>query len=110
MTTTTPLLEIKNLLLVRGGVQVLDIPSLLLHENEVLSIIGPNGSGKSTLLLTLASLLQPTTGEMRCRGDIIASRRSSDNYRRRLAMVFQEPGSKIPGTFQYPESGRPLRT
>ena len=88
---TTPLLEVKNLVLVRGGVQVLDIPALLLHENEVLSIIGPNGSGKSTLLLTLASLLQPTSGEMRCRGDIISSRRSSETYRRRLAMVFQEP-------------------
>lgn len=87
----TPLLEVKNLVLVRGGVQVLDIPSLLLHENEVLSIIGPNGSGKSTLLLTLASLLHPTTGELRCRGDIISSRRSSETYRRRLAMVFQEP-------------------
>ena len=88
---TTPLLEIKNLVLVRGEVQVLDIPALLLHENEVLSIIGPNGSGKSTLLLTLASLLQPTTGELRCRGEIISSRRSAETYRRRLAMVFQEP-------------------
>ena len=88
---TTPLLEVKNLVLVRGGVQVLDIPALLLHENEVLSIIGPNGSGKSTLLLTLASLLQPTTGELRCRGEIISSRRSAETYRRRLAMVFQEP-------------------
>lgn len=77
--------------MVRGGVQVLDIPSLLLQENEVLSIIGPNGSGKSTLLLTLASLLHPTAGEMRCRGEIISSRRSSGVYRRRLAMVFQEP-------------------
>ena len=88
---TTPILEVKNLVLVRGEVQVLDIPALLLHENEVLSIIGPNGSGKSTLLLTLASLLQPTTGELRCRGEIISSRRSAETYRRRLAMVFQEP-------------------
>jgi len=89
--TTPPLLEINDLLLARGGVQVLDIPSLLLHESEVLSIIGPNGSGKSTLLLAIASLLHPTAGEIRCRGDIISSRRSSDIYRRRLAMVFQEP-------------------
>lgn len=91
MTATIPLLEVRGLSVVRGGVQVLDIPSLLLHENEVLSIIGPNGAGKSTLLLALASLLHPTAGEMRCRGEIISSRRSSDIYRRRLAMVFQEP-------------------
>lgn len=91
MTTAQPLLEVKDLIMVRGGVQVLDIPSLLLQEHEVLSIIGPNGSGKSTLLLTLASLLRPTAGEMHCRGEIISSRRSSAIYRRRLAMVFQEP-------------------
>jgi len=91
MIVTTPLLEVRDLSVVRGGVQVIDIPALLLHENEILSIIGPNGAGKSTLLLTLASLLHPTSGEMRCRGEIISSRRSSDIYRRRLAMVFQEP-------------------
>jgi len=91
VSATQPLLEVSNLSVVRGGVQVLDIPSLILHENEVLSIIGPNGSGKSTLLLILASLLRPTAGEIRCRGEIIFTRRSSDIYRRRLAMVFQEP-------------------
>lgn len=91
MTAPAPLLEVRDLAVVRGGVQVLDIPSLLLRENEVLSIIGPNGSGKSTLLLTLASLLRPTVGEMLCRGEIISTRRSAELYRRRLAMVFQEP-------------------
>lgn len=85
------LLEARDLTVVRGGVQVLAIPSLVLRENEVLSLIGPNGAGKSTLLLTLASLLQPTTGEIRCRGEVITSDQATYLYRRRLAMVFQEP-------------------
>ncbi|KAF0220115.1 MAG: tungstate transport system ATP-binding [Geobacteraceae bacterium] len=85
------LLEVRNLRVVRGGVQVLDVPSLDLHEKEVLSLIGPNGAGKSTLLLTLACLLQPTAGKIRCRGEIITSGRATFDYRRRLAVVFQEP-------------------
>jgi tungstate transport system ATP-binding protein len=91
MKKETPLLEARNLTVMRGGVQVLDVPSLVLHENEVLSLIGPNGSGKSTLLLTLASLLRPTAGKLRCRGEIVGTGRAADVYRRRLAMVFQEP-------------------
>lgn len=91
MTSQEPLLEVTGLTVARGGVQVLHIPYLCLRDNEVLSIIGPNGSGKSSLLLTLASLLRPTTGQIRCRGEVVATRRSADLYRRRLAMVFQEP-------------------
>ena len=91
MTGDSLLLEARNLTVVRGGVQVLDIPSLILHEKEVLSLIGPNGAGKSTLLLALACLLQPTTGEIRYRGEVITGDRSPHVYRRRLAMVFQEP-------------------
>jgi len=85
------ILEISNLTVVRGGVRVLDIPSMELRENEVLALIGPNGSGKSTLLLTMACLIPLTTGEIRCRGELITAGRSVLAYRRRLAMVFQEP-------------------
>jgi tungstate transport system ATP-binding protein len=91
MTTSSLLLEAQDLSIVRGGVQVLQIPSLVLHEKEVLSLIGPNGAGKSTLLLALASLLAPTAGTIRCRGESIAANHGAASYRRRLAMVFQEP-------------------
>jgi tungstate transport system ATP-binding protein len=86
-----PIIEVSNLTVVRGGVQVLDIPSLQLREKEVLALIGPNGAGKSTLLLAMASLIPLTSGEIRCRGELITSDRSVLAYRRRLAMVFQEP-------------------
>ena len=91
MNGNSVLLEARNLSVMRGGVQVLDIPSLVLYDKGVLSLIGPNGAGKSTLLLTLAGLLQPATGEIRYRGDVITGGRSPHVYRRRLAMVFQEP-------------------
>lgn len=91
MTDAPSFLEIERLTVNRGGVQVLDIPSLALREKEVISLIGPNGSGKSTLLLTLATLLAPTTGILSCRGETVRSQREQFAYRRRLAMVFQEP-------------------
>ena len=89
--TTQPFLEARNIIVMRGGTTVLDVPSLVLHEKEVLSLIGPNGTGKSTLLLTLACLLQPTAGELRCQGEIITSQYYANTFRRRMSMVFQEP-------------------
>lgn len=85
------LLEARDIVVIRGGTRVLDIASLVLHEKEVLSLIGPNGAGKSTLLLTLASLLRPSSGDVRCRGEILSEKHSTDAYRRRMSMVFQEP-------------------
>lgn len=84
-------LEVEELKVSRGGVQVLDIPNLSLEEGEVLSLIGPNGTGKSSLMLTLACLLPPTSGRICCRGELLATDRARFSYRRRLAMVFQEP-------------------
>lgn len=43
------------------------------HEGETLGIVGGNGSGKSTLLKILATLLRPTAGELRYRGEPIGS-------------------------------------
>lgn len=91
MTNTPMLLEGRNLNVIRGGMQVLDVPYFFLREGEVLSLIGPNGSGKSTLLLTLACLLEPSAGEILYRDVQIISEQSRLAHRRRLAMVFQEP-------------------
>lgn len=91
MTPNKPLLEASGLKVMRGGIQVLDIPAIRLHEGEVLSLIGPNGAGKSTLLLALAGLLQSATGEIRYKGEAVPSGNRAYIYRRRIAMVFQEP-------------------
>jgi len=70
---------------------LLDIPSLLVQEGEVLSLIGPNGAGKTTLLQTLSYLQKPFQGEVLYRGQTVNFKHSVIGYRRRLAMVFQEP-------------------
>ncbi len=86
-----PILEGKNLEVKRGGTVILNVPSFQIKEGEILSLIGPNGAGKTTLQQTLSYLLKPFQGEIFFRGRKIEANHSVLEYRRRLAMVFQEP-------------------
>ena len=91
MIETVPLLEVKDIRVIRGGTPLLDISSLIIHEGEILALIGPNGAGKTTLLQTLSYLLKPFQGEIFFRGKKVQANHSVLEYRRKLAMVFQEP-------------------
>ncbi len=91
MTTVGPLLQGRNIIVKRGGIPVLDIPDFAIEKGEVLSLIGPNGSGKSTLLLTLSCLLKLSQGRLMFNGKEIDNRRSELDYRRHIAVVFQDP-------------------
>jgi tungstate transport system ATP-binding protein len=91
MVESSPILEAKGIQVIRGGTILLDISSFLIHEGEILSLIGPNGAGKTTLLQTLSYLLKPFQGEIFFRGKKIEANHSVLEYRRKLAMVFQEP-------------------
>jgi branched-chain amino acid transport system ATP-binding protein len=57
-------LEVKNIDVYYGDVQVIFNLSLHVEEGEVVSIIGGNGAGKSTLLKTISGLLHPARGEV----------------------------------------------
>ena len=85
------ILEAREIRVIRGGTLLLDIPSLLIQEGEVLSLIGPNGAGKTTLLQALSYLQRPSQGEILAKGKAIQPNHSAFNYRRNIAMVFQEP-------------------
>jgi tungstate transport system ATP-binding protein len=91
MIDTLPILEVKNLEVNRGGAVLIRVPSLCIYEGEIHSLIGPNGAGKTTLLQTLSYLLKPFQGEIFFRGSRIGTNHSVLEYRRKLAMVFQEP-------------------
>ena len=84
------LVEIRDLLVLRGKHPALQLDHLEILEGEVLAIVGPNGAGKSTLLLTLARLLRPKRGEILFNGQQ-ASAESDTVYRRRIALVMQDP-------------------
>jgi len=57
-------LEVKNIDVYYGDVQVIFDLSLEIAEGEVVSIIGGNGAGKSTLLKTISGLIHPAKGEI----------------------------------------------
>ena len=84
-------LDLKELVVDRGGVRILEIPSFILRENEFVSLIGPNGAGKSSLLLAILGLIKSETGTIRYRGEPIQSEASRLALRRKIAMVLQEP-------------------
>ncbi|OPY66413.1 MAG: Fe(3+) ions import ATP-binding protein FbpC 2 [Syntrophorhabdus sp. PtaU1.Bin050] len=90
MTEPGVILEAKNLLVERAGARLLDIPVFSVNKGEVLALIGPNGAGKTTLLLTLSYLMKPLAGELFFSGLRVGSGYALSDYRRKLAMVFQE--------------------
>jgi len=91
MTQAQNVFNLKDLRVDRGGVQILDIPSFSLHENEFVSLIGPNGAGKSTLLLSIMGLIKRQSGTLEYRGREIGTEAAWLELRRRIAMVLQEP-------------------
>jgi ABC transport system ATP-binding/permease protein len=59
-------------LVVRYGVQtVLDKATLTINEGERVGLVGRNGSGKSTFLQITAGVLQPDSGELVRRRDLV---------------------------------------
>ncbi|MEW6264025.1 MAG: ABC transporter ATP-binding protein [Thermodesulfobacteriota bacterium] len=57
-------LEVRNIDVFYGDVQVIFDLSLKVEEGEVVSIIGANGAGKTTLLRTISGLMHPARGEI----------------------------------------------
>jgi tungstate transport system ATP-binding protein len=84
------ILSIKDLIVRYSNQTVLQVDALDIQEGEVLAVIGPNGAGKSTLLLVLSGLLHPETGQVYFRGKSI-EQENELVYRRRIALVLQEP-------------------
>jgi tungstate transport system ATP-binding protein len=84
-------IEARDLSVVLGGKQVIDIPYLGVAQNSVTVIIGPNGSGKTTLILAMALLVKASQGGIFYRGKPVASSVEAQKLRRRFAVLFQEP-------------------
>ena len=59
MKASPPLLDLRNISVVRGGNLALNRFSLLIESGEHVCILGPNGSGKSTLIKTIARECYP---------------------------------------------------
>ena len=86
---TQPKLGLRGVQVQRAERRILDVEELDVFPGEVLAVVGPNGAGKSTLIHVLALLEQPSAGQVRFDGQPL--RGGLLSYRRRMAVVFQEP-------------------
>jgi ABC-type oligopeptide transport system ATPase subunit len=105
-----PLLEVRNLtkafarrrgLLSFGPgpapVRAVDGVSFTIDEGETFGLVGESGSGKTTTGRCILRLIEPTSGEVRFRGeDVLAfSRARMRQARRDMQIVFQDPYSSL---------------
>ncbi|CDX24772.1 Glutamine transport ATP-binding protein GlnQ [Mesorhizobium sp. ORS 3324] len=81
-------LEVCDLDMAYGELQVLKKIRLKVEPGTVTCVIGPSGSGKSTLLRCLNRLVEPKAGDVLLDGESILAMRP-ERLRRRVGMVFQ---------------------
>jgi heme exporter protein A len=86
------MLEVVDLVCVRGERRLFQDLSFTLTAGELLYVHGPNGSGKTTLLRTLCGLGLPEAGEIRWRGQSI--RRLGEEFYKEMAYVGHLNGVK----------------
>src|SRR5438067_8872827 len=70
----SPLLAVRDVSVVFGGIVALNGVSFNLHEGKILGLIGPNGAGKTTLFNCLSRLYQPSSGDILMEGASILTR------------------------------------
>jgi ABC-type oligopeptide transport system ATPase subunit len=104
---TEPLLVVRDLVknftrsngLWRAATEVraVDGVSFSVEAGETFGLVGESGSGKTTTGRCLLRLIEPTSGEVRLRGeDLLAlSRRQLRRARRDMQIVFQDPYSSL---------------
>ena len=69
-----PLLAVRDVSVVFGGIVALNGVSFDMHKGQVLGLIGPNGAGKTTLFNCLSRLYQPSSGDILMEGRSILRR------------------------------------
>lgn len=81
------MLELKEIDVFYGEVQVIHQVSLQVKEGEIVALLGANGAGKTTLLKTISGLLRPKNGGIYFQGENLNEIKPSDIITRGIAHV-----------------------
>ncbi|MET3512668.1 MAG: sugar ABC transporter ATP-binding protein [Gammaproteobacteria bacterium] len=90
MTTTAPVLELRQATKTYGGVPAIDGVDFALQAGEIHALLGENGAGKSTLTKVMAGVVALSSGELHVEGRPVQLRTPLEARQRGIAMVFQE--------------------
>jgi len=84
-----PLLAVRNVSVVFGGITALNDVSFDMHQGKILGLIGPNGAGKTTLFNCLSRLYQPSSGNIIMENTSILTRPSQRIAEMGIGRTFQ---------------------
>lgn len=92
MSQAQPIIEINNLTVRFGSVEVLKGLNMTVNRGEILGIVGGSGSGKTTLLRAILALNKANSGSIKVLGNEVvnASRSSLLKVQRHWGVLFQQ--------------------
>ncbi|HVP25034.1 MAG TPA: ABC transporter ATP-binding protein [Methanomicrobiales archaeon] len=105
------MLEITNLNVFHGNLQVVWDLSVRVDTGELVTLIGPNGAGKTSTVETIAGLNPKAAGSIRFMGEDILGMPPHRIFAKGLALVPERreifPGMEVVENLQLGASGRP---
>ena len=69
----TPVVELADVTVVRGGTALLDRVSWTVRSDERWVVLGPNGAGKTTLLQVVSTQIHPSSGVAGVLGEVLGT-------------------------------------
>jgi iron complex transport system ATP-binding protein len=92
----SPVLELSNVSVVRGGTRILDQVTWAVEPDQRWVILGPNGAGKTTLLQVAAAALHPTSGAAHVLDERLGKTNTAE-LKPRIGLASSAMAKRIPG-------------
>jgi len=74
------MIQVDNLHKTYNGATVLQLEALTLGQGESIGLVGNNGAGKTTFFSLLLDLIQPSSGHIYSKGQLVSSTEQWKNY------------------------------